>query len=121
MNLSKNRMLLSGICTIGIVMMLLQSCTQVKENVPDKLLGHWVSVNDGPDVNIFREGNAYKVTVFKRSGITRKLKSETFLLKEEAGNLFISTGFRIDIAYNEKADVLTISSHGDYTRDDTKK
>lgn len=121
MNLSKNRMLLSGICTIGIVMMLLQSCTQVKENVPDKLLGHWVSVNDGPDVNIFREGNAYKVTVFKRSGITRKLKSETFLLEEEAGNLFISTGFRIDIAYNEKADVLTISSHGDYTRDDTKK
>lgn len=121
MNPSKNRMLLSDICTIGIVMMLLQSCLQEKENLPDKLLGHWVSINDGPDVNIFREGNAYKVTVFKRSGITRKLKPETFLLKEEAGNLFISTGFRIDIAYNEKSDVLTISSHGDYTHAGAKK
>lgn len=32
------------------------------------------------------------------------------------GNLFINTGYRIDIAYNEATDVLTFSPHGDYVR-----
>ena len=31
-------------------------------------------------------------------------------------NLFINTGYRIDIAYNEATDVLTFSPHGDYVR-----
>ena len=30
--------------------------------------------------------------------------------------LFINTGYRIDIAYNEAADVLTFSPNGDYVR-----
>ena len=30
----------------------------------------------------YKEGEAYKVTVFKRSGIRRKLKPETYLLQE---------------------------------------
>ena len=30
-----------------------------------------------PDVLIYKEGDAYKVTVFARSGKTRKLKPET--------------------------------------------
>jgi hypothetical protein len=121
MNFNKTQLFLSGICILGILFMLIQSCTQVKETAPDKLLGYWISVNDGPDVKIFREGDAYKVTVFKHVGITRKLKPETFLLKEEAGNLFISTGFRIDIAYNGATDVLSISSHGNYTRSSSKQ
>jgi hypothetical protein len=121
MNFNKTRLFLSAIYFLCIVIMLLQSCTPAKETAPDKLLGSWVSVNGGPDVKIFREGDACKVTVFKRSGITRRLKPETFLLKEEAGNLFISTGFRIDITYNGATDILTISSHGDYTRTGTKQ
>jgi hypothetical protein len=120
MNFNKTRLFLSAICFLGIVIML-QSCTQVKETAPDKLLGHWVSVNGGPDIEIFRERDVCKVTVLKRSGITRKLKPETFLLKEEAGKLFISTGFRIDIAYNEATGVLTISSHGNYIRSGAKQ
>ena len=61
-------------------------------------------------------GRRYKVTVFKRSGLSRRLKPETYLLREEEGNLFINTGYRIDIAYNEATDVLTFSPHGDYVR-----
>lgn len=68
------------------------------------------------DVLIYREGDAYKVTVFKRGGLSRRLKPETYLLREEEGNLFINTGYRIDIAYNEATDVLTFSPHGDYVR-----
>ena len=33
-----------------------------------------------------------------------------------ARNLFMNTGFRIDVAYNEETDVLTFSPNGDYVR-----
>ena len=62
----------------------------------------------------------YKVTVFARSGKARKLRPETYLLVEENGNLFINTGYRIDIAYNEAADVLTFSPNGDYVRKEVR-
>ena len=65
---------------------------------------------------LYKEGEAYKVTVFKRSGIRRKLKPETYLLQEENGNLFMNTGFRIDVSYNEATDILTFSPNGDYVR-----
>ena len=65
---------------------------------------------------IYKEGEAYKVTVFRRSGLRRKLKPETYLLQEENGNLFMNTGFRIDVSYNEATDVLTFSPNGDYVR-----
>ena len=80
------------------------------------LCGNWESVEGKPDVLIYKEGEAYKVTVFKRSGIRRRLKPETYLLQEENGNLFMNTGFRIDVSYNEATDVLTFSPNGDYVR-----
>lgn len=116
MNLSKNRLLSLSIYFVSVAILLLQACSIAKTTNRDKLYGNWVSVNGEPDVVIFREGNIYKVTVFRRAGITRTLRPETFLLKEENGNLFINTGFRIDIAYNEATDILTFSPHGDYTR-----
>ena len=116
MNLCKNRLPLLSIYFVGVAVLLLQACSSTKETNRDKLCGNWVSVNGKPDVVIFREGSIYKVTVFRRAGITRTLRPETFLLKEENGNLFINTGFRIDIAYNEATDILTFSPHGDYTR-----
>ena len=64
---------------------------------------------------ILRHG-ARKVTVFARSGKMRRLRPQTYLLVEENGNLFINTGHRIDISYNEAADVLTFSPNGDYVR-----
>ena len=88
------------------------------------LCGNWESVEGKPDVLIYKEGEAYKVTVFfasaqqpvRRSGLRRKLKPETYLLQEENGNLFMNTGFRIDVSYNEATDVLTFSPNGDYVR-----
>ena len=57
-----------------------------------------------------------KETVFARSGKARVLKPKTYLLVEENGNLFINTGYRIDVSYNEATDVLTFSPNGDYVR-----
>ena len=105
MSISRMKMLQVSKCLIGLAVMVLQSC-DVAENRRDLLCGNWDSV----------EGGAYKVTVFKRSGIRRRLKPETYLLQEENGNLFMNTGFRIDVAYNEATDVLTFSPNGDYVR-----
>ena len=97
------KMLQVSKCLIGLAVMVLQSC-DVAENRRDLLCGNWESVEGKPDVLIYKEGEAYKVTVFKRSGIRRRLKPETYLLQEENGNLFMNT------------DVLTFSPNGDYVR-----
>ena len=115
MSISRMKMLQVSKCLIGLAVMVLQSC-DVAENRRDLLCGNWESVEGKSDVLIYKEGEAYKVTVFKRSGIRRKLKPETYLLQEENGNLFMNTGFRIDVAYNEASDVLTFSPNGDYVR-----
>ena len=115
MKITKNQLLLMGSCMIGLASMMLQACTE-PEDTRTMLCGNWESVEGKPDVLIYKEGEAYKVTVFKRSGIRRRLKPETYLLQEENGNLFMNTGFRIDVSYNEATDILTFSPNGDYIR-----
>ena len=100
----KNRQLYRlAACLIGAASLLLQSCSESRFKDCDRLCGSWSSVEGKPDVLIYKEGDAYKVTVFARSG-----------------NLFINTGYRIDIAYNEAADVLTFSPNGDYVRKEVR-
>jgi hypothetical protein len=91
MSISRTKMLQVSKCLIGLAVMVLQSC-DVADNRRDLLCGNWESVEGKPDVLIYKEGEAYKVTVFKRSGLRRKLKPETYLLQEENGNLFMNTG-----------------------------
>ena len=115
MSVSRMKMLQVSKCLIGLAVMALQSC-ETADNCRDQLCGNWESVEGKPDVLIYKEGEAYKVTVFKRSGIRRRLKPETYLLQEENGNLFMNTGFRIDVSFNEATDILTFSPNGDYIR-----
>ena len=108
MSLQKVKMLQVSKCLIGLAVMMLQSC-DVADNLRDMLCGNWESVEGKPDVLIYKEGEAYKVTVFRRSGLRRKLKPETYLLQEENGNLFMNTGFRIDVSYNEATELYATS------------
>lgn len=103
-------------CLLGLTLLFACSCSQVKEPNLDEICGNWVSTTTKPNVTIFKEGDLYKLTLFRKSGMTRQVKPETFLIVRENGNFFINTGFRIDIAYNKKRDVLTFSPNGDYTR-----
>ena len=116
------RLLLCG-GMIGLASLMLQACeTVMKENedVREKICGNWESVEGKPDILVYKEGALYKVTLFRRAGVRRKLKPETYLLQREAdGNLYMNTGFRIDVAYNEETDVLSFSPNGDYIRVDT--
>ncbi len=116
------RLLLCG-GLIGLASLMLQACETVmkgNEDVRGKICGNWQSVEGKPDVLVYKEGEHYKVTLFRRSGVRRRLKPETYLLRrEDNGNLYLNTGFRIDVAYNEETDVLTFSPNGDYIRVDT--
>lgn len=103
-------------CLVGMASLMLQGCSEMKSTDCDKLCGSWTSVEGKPDVLVFKEGEAYKVTVFSRSGRTRRLKPQTYLLVQENGNLFINTGYRIDVSYNEATDILSFSPNGDYVR-----
>ena len=76
MKITKNQLLLMGSCMIGLASMMLQACTE-PEDTRTMLCGNWESVEGKPDVLIYKEGEAYKVTVFKRGGLSRKLKPET--------------------------------------------
>nr|WP_294476536.1 DUF3876 domain-containing protein [uncultured Bacteroides sp.] len=117
----RNRQLLKlALCLIGIASLVLQGCADMKEMDRDKLCGSWSSVEGKPDVLIYKDGESYKVTVFSRSGKTRRLKPQTYLLVEENGNLFINTGYRVDVSYNEATDVLTFSPSGDYVRKESE-
>ena len=104
-----------AVCLIGMAALVLQSCADGGTDC-DRLCGSWTSVDGKLDVLVYKEGEAYKVTVFARSGKTRRLRPQTYLLVEENGNLFINTGYRIDVSYNEETDILTFSPNGDYVR-----
>ena len=97
-----------AVCLIGMAALVLQSCAD-GGTARARLCGSWTSL-------VYKEGEAYKVTVFARSGKTRRLRPQTYLLVEENGNLFINTGYRIDVSYNEETDILTFSPNGDYVR-----
>ena len=116
------RLLLCG-GMVGLASLMLQACeTVMKENedIREKICGNWESVEGKPDILVYKEGALYKVTLFRRAGVRRKLKPETNLLQREAdGNLYMNTGFRIDVAYNEETDVLSFSPNGDYIRVNT--
>ena len=104
-----------AVCLIGMAALVLQSCADGGTD-RDRLCGSWTSVDGKPDVLVYKEGEAYTVTVVARSGKTRRLRPQTYLLVEENGNLFINTGYRIDVSYNEETDILTFSPNGDYVR-----
>mgnify|MGYP002235948932 CR=1 FL=1 len=88
------RLLLCG-GLIGLASLMLQACeTVMKENedVRGKICGNWESVEGKPDILVYKEGAHYKVTLFRRTGVRRKLKPETYLLQREAdGNLYMNT------------------------------
>ena len=102
MNLPKVKMLQVSKCLIGLAVMMLQSC-DVADNRRDMLCGNWESVDGKPDVLIYKEGEAYKVTVFRRSGLRRKLKPETYLLQEENGNLLDRKSTRLNSSHSSQS------------------
>lgn len=102
--------------TTAVVALTLQGCTAWPQADMERLCGHWVSTEGKPDVVIRNDGGDCKVTLMSKSGRQRRLKPQTFILLEEGGTMFIDTGYRVGVSYDEGTDVLTFSPYGDYVR-----
>ena len=90
-----------AVCLISMAAMILQSCSESGTD-RDKICGTWTSVEGRPDVLVYKEGECYKVTVFSQQ---RENPSEAADLPAGGrnGNLFVNTGYRVDVSYNEAA------------------
>ena len=100
----------------AVAALTLQGCTAWPQADMERLCGHWESTEGKPDVVIRNDGGTHKVTLMSKGGKQRKLKPQTFVLMEDGGNMFIDTGYRIGVSYNENTDVLTFPPYGDYKR-----
>ena len=116
----KNRQLYRlAACLIGAASLLLQSCSESRFKDCDRLCGSWSSVEASPMSLYIRKGTL-QGDGFRPQRKDTEAEVGNYLLVEENGNLFINTGYRIDIAYNEAADVLTFSPNGDYVRKEVR-
>ena len=115
MSISRTKMLQVSKCLIGLAVMVLQSC-DVADNRRDQLCGNWGERGGKARRAYLQGGRSLQGDGVQAERLRRKLKPETYLLQEENGNLFMNTGFRIDVSYNEATDVLTFSPNGDYVR-----
>ena len=100
----------------AVAALALQGCTAWPQADMERLCGHWESTEGKPDVVIRNDGGPHKMTLMSKGGRQRKLKPQTFVLMEDGGNLFIDTGYRVGVSYDENTDVLTFSPYGDYKR-----
>ena len=93
----------------------------ITDNRRDLLCGSRESVEGKPTVLIYKEAEAYKVTVFKRAASATKLEPETYLLQE--GERQSVHEHRIPhrrVLQREVTDILTFSPNRDYVRVDPK-
>ncbi len=100
----------------AVAALALQGCTTGPQTDMERMCGHWESTEGRPDVIIRNDDGTHKVTLMSKGGRQRKLKPQTFVLMEDGGNMFIDTGYRIGVSYNENTDVLTFPPYGDYIR-----
>ena len=100
----------------AVAALALQGCTTGPQTDMERMCGHWESTEGRPDVIIRNDDGTHKVTLMSKGGRQRKLKPQTFVLMEDGGNMFIDTGYRIGVSYNENTDVLTSPPYGDYIR-----
>ena len=77
--------------------------------------GDWVSTGNKPPFTLSEENGQYRVTVIKKShaGNTR---TETYLVRETDGYLFIETGLAVMLTYDKGKDRIHLSPGGEYKR-----
>lgn len=99
----------------GLVCLLIVACAGQGTEM-SKVCGEWKSISGRPDIRIAKDGECYRLTLFARKGLTGKKEPETYLIQPKDGAMFIDTGFHIDMVYDERKDMLTFSSGGEYIR-----
>ena len=94
---------------------------RIKEYYPSfnlfSIVGTWESVNLNPTVIIYRSDKEYLLSIIYVSETTKQASTATYEIQKEDSLYFIAPApKRIYIDYDPAKDVLSLSSLGDYLR-----
>lgn len=97
------------------MMAVFASCKETNAGRLEKMQGDWVSVGSKPPFTLSEENGQYRVTVIKKSH-TGSTRTETYLVRETDGYLFIETGLAVMLTYDKGKDRIHLSPGGEYKR-----
>ena len=107
--------LLAAVVVVLAVVVVFASCKETNAGRLERMRGDWVSVGNKPPFTLTEENGQYMVTVTKKShsGSTR---TETYLVRDTEGYLFIETGLEVLLTYDKEKDRIRLSPGGEYRR-----
>ena len=81
------------------------------------LVGNWESVTLNPTVIIYRNGDIYLLSLIHMNETSKQASPATYEIQEDENGYFISYNLkRLSVEYDERLDILKLSSLGDYMR-----
>ena len=83
----------------------------------DVFIGNWESVNLHPTVMIYKNDKGYLLSIIHINETTQQAQPATYeILADEIGYYIFYDLKRVNVTYDRKTDLLTLSSLGDYMR-----
>lgn len=108
-----NLILLLSAVTVALAFVI--SCKETDTDKLEKMRGDWVSTGSKPPFTLSEENGQYRVTVTKKNHAGRT-RTETYLIRETDGYLFIETGLAVMLTYDKEKDRIHLSPGGEYKR-----
>lgn len=108
-----NLILLLSAVTVALAFVI--SCKETNTGRLEKMQGDWVSTGNKPPFTLSEENGQYRVTVIKKS-YAGSTQTETYLIRETDGYLFIETGLAVMLTYDKEKDRIHLSPGGEYKR-----
>lgn len=108
-----NLILLLSAVTVALAFVI--SCKDTNTDKLEKMRGDWVSTGSKPPFSLSEENGQYRVTVTRKSHAGRT-RTETYLIRETDGCLFIETGLAVMLTYDKEKDRIHLSPGGEYKR-----
>jgi hypothetical protein len=93
----------------------LSSCKETNADRLRAMRGDWESVKNRPAFTLFKENGHYRVTTCRKT-YRGTIRTETYQVSEQDGNLFIETGLSVLLTYDKENDRILLSPGGEYKR-----
>lgn len=95
-------------------LLLVAACSERPAKELERMRGEWVSVKGSPYFSLWEENGQYKVT--RTVTVRGKERTDTYIVRETDGCLYIDTGFAVVLTYDKRTDRITLSPGGEFQR-----
>jgi len=83
----------------------------------DVLIGNWESVNLNPTILIYKNNDAYMLSIILINETSKQASPSTYEIQQDKSGYFINYNLkRIAVGYDARLDSLNLVSLGDYMR-----